>query len=355
MKIDGIKEIRFVGRMPIAYTDFSAIYLSCSLRGDDYLVAKKHEKAHIWLQHQVRFNNMGPKTDKYLLNIAGDLEIAKHIYNNKDEIIINNIHSLIHSGITKKDCQKYPNCNYMEEFYQELIKEKNKKIKNTLKSIDALGNIFKGLKKKKLSQKNIKNIIAKAKKNIQKENRGVAITLAQQSIINFKFPKPTLASVMDSMFGRNKIVRMNSYRRLPRRESDFLKKGIITVPKLPRMTVFVDRSGSFDNSKTIIATEKLNQIIKKYRGKIRNDTLYFNDNLLIKDPQIGSGGTNYQCVIDFISRNLSELVIIITDNDQTTNLQFKKYEGAIIIIPVGCSYTWIGNELKNHNFKIKEL
>lgn len=356
---DGIKEIRFKGRVPsIAYTDFSAIYISHSLTGEDLFVARKHEKAHIWLQHQKRMENIGKNIDRYLFNIAGDMEIALHIYDSNDEKVISNIHSLIHKGITKNDCIRYPNCQYAEEFYEELLKEK-KEILDKLRSIDAKFNKNRKVKNGSLVKENIKSIVKQAINNARKESeqhqKRKSITEAQYAINKFKPQKPTLASVIDSCFGRNKIERVSSYRRPNRRESDFLQKGEISKRKQPNMAIFVDRSGSFDSMKTSKATNILMGVIKKYRGKIKNDSFYFNDKLMQVDPCTGNGGTNYQCVIDFLKENPSELAIIITDDDQTNNMKFFNYSGKTIIIPIGCNNTWIGSQLKANGFNVIEI
>ena len=347
-----IKEIKIKEKGVVAYTDFSAIYLSEFLVGDDYEVARIHELAHIWLQHQIRaeiFKGKNKNIDNHILNLALDCEIAIHIYTDNDDAVINRPRTRLTGGIDKKFIKKLKS-KYAEEIYFELLKS-GKNAKNFDK------HIFKKSGEKNKNIKDVKDIINKAKKESKKIKDTAKKQKSQKQfkkqISDFKPPKPSLSSEIDSVFGRNKIRRERSYRRPSRIEhnNDFFKKGMISKKKIPKLTVYVDRSGSFCSDKTAKATSTLKNIIEKYRGKIKQDAIYFNDILFSADTGVGSGGTNYNAVIKHIADNNSELSVIITDDDSSEKVDNIKIElKKIIIIPVGCDNTDLARK-----YNIKEI
>lgn len=326
----------------IGYTDFTAIYIRSSVHGNERGLVRKHELSHIWLQHNLRgidFEKHHKNVDHYLLNVAMDLEIAKHLYDNDDLGVIERPRSSLMGAITQKHCEKYPSCMYFEEYYLELEKQKN----NLLKSFDAKHNKFS--KSKKSDKKRSKeSIVSQAVEKAKKLKKHQTVQKIQGKLDQYRI-KPSLASEIDAVAGRQKIVRIDSYRRPSRNESlDFFKKGRISKRKTPKITIYVDRSGSFDSSKTAKATETLKKILSKYRGQVRADALYFNDNLTESDPKIGNGGTNHQIVVDEIVKSNSELSIIITDDDDGLHTIPNKLPKTIII-PVGCNRTAIADKL----------
>lgn len=339
-QLQSIREIRFNGKVPsIAYTDFSAIYLSLILIGDELETARIHELSHIWLQHQIRLQNFEEsigKVDRMIWNIAADLEIAKYIYSDSDNFQITKPRSLLSGAITTSHLKGFSG-EYAEDFYQELLKN----MKHSMVSFDASGNNFDKEQEEKQAA-NIPDIVKEAiEKSLQKKEANIQQKSKKQlhdAILDFKLPKPSLASEIDRAFGRNKIVRMSSYRRPSRHEGDFLLKGMISKKKAAKFTLYVDRSGSFNAHKTREATERLLRIVQKYRGKVEQDVLYFNDTLLLKDPINGTGGTNYQIVVADIMRNNAEINIVITDDDGCVDFDFK-IKDKILVIPVGCAST----------------
>lgn len=344
-----IKEFRFHGDKPaLGYTDFTAIYLSNWLVGDELEVVRKHELAHIWLQHRIRTQIMLKqygKLNKYLLNIALDLEIAKHIYDKHDENVITQQRGLLNNTVTPAHCLEYPNCEYAEEYYAELIKNPPK---TTIISIDADGNAEIELPEdmKDLDDKDIKDIIDNAKKQFEHDKKNRAQQKTQADLKNFKPPKPSLSSEIDKYLGRYRVDRVKSFRRPPRRESEFIKKGFISVPKTPKMTIYVDRSGSFCAEKTANATSRLHDVLLKYRGRISHDVIYFNNTLMHVDPMEGSGGTNYQCVLDDIMKTRAALSIIITDNDGVNITNVPNNLPNILVVRIGCSSTELASKLR---------
>jgi predicted metal-dependent peptidase len=345
-----INEVRFNGRDPaIAYTDFSAIYLSWVLSGEELETARLHEMSHIWLQHQVRLGILEKdrKINRLLWNIAADLEIAKYIYTKENNYHIKKPRSMLAGGITE-DSLKGLKGEYAEDFYNELLKDF--KVKSI--SFDASGNQFDGegvtVEKEGKSKQDIGDIVKQAKEKAKEEKKkSDKVRSAKQlheTIVGFKPPKPSLASELDRIFGRNKIVRVSSYRRPSRAEGDFLLKGMISKKKAAKFTLYVDRSGSFNPDKTSLATKKLLEVIRKYRGKIEKDIIYFNNVLLHQDPGFGNGGTNYQAVVDDIIRNGSDVSIVITDDDDCVDFEKMTFP-KVLVIPVGCVSTSLAHKI----------
>ncbi len=336
-----IEEVRFNGRIPaIAYTDFTKIYLSWSLTGKQLEVARIHELSHIWLGHRLRLQTLKEEKGEVnhtLWNIAADLEIAKHIYTPEHNKTIKAPFSFLKNCITTEDTEKYVS-EYAEGYYDELLEEKQDQQEG--KSFDGDGNDFSGEDSKEGTESK-EEVVAKAKSTaeefMEKQAERSKCEQLHEKMKSFNPPKPSLASEMDMVFGRTKLSRVSSYRRPNRIESEFIIKGEVSKKKQPKLTVYVDRSGSFDDSKTLSATRRLEEVMKKYRGRILHDTIYFNDKLLKLDPKEGDGGTNYEAVIDYIMTNKSELNVVITDDDFCPDFQGKLPK--TIVIPVGCKNT----------------
>jgi len=335
-----IKEIRFKGMNPaIAYTDFSAIYLSTLLFGAELEVCRIHELSHIWLQHQVRGASMIKKKAKvnfYLWNIVCDLEIAKYIYTKEHNFCILKPESIIKKGIVTEHLKDFKG-EYAEDFYEELLLNEE----NSYSSLDAGGNIFSGEDPtEELDLESVKaSAIDELKKHIENEEKVKAQDTLARSIKNFKPQKPSLTSEIDKIFGRNKVVRIDSYRRPSRIEnSDYLLKGRTSRKKQSKITVYVDRSGSFSPDKTQAATDTMTKVLQKYRGKVTKDTVFFNNDLYYKDPGCGAGGTNYRAVFDDINVNGSEANIVITDDDSCERFEVK-CKNNVLVIPIGCTRT----------------
>lgn len=345
-----IKETKIKGRNPIAYTDFTGIFLSEVLNSKDEEVARIHELSHIWLQHYTRGISFKEKggIDNNLLNIAMDMEIAIHIYTKEDESVIYSPTSFLHGGITKKDTLEYKSL-YFEDIYYELLKKEQKG-----KCFDS--HIFKDSKKqsKIISDKSkiVSSAIEKSKKDRKERKVKKDKEFAAQKVNQIEkdskiiIPKPSMASEIDKVLGRGKIERVDSYRRPNRNQGQFLKKGRISKNRTPYIVVYVDRSGSFDSSKTQEATEELNNIIKKYRTKIKRDIIFFNDKLFLEDTGVGNGGTNYQAVIDNIFIDNPAIAIIVTDDDNASNVNVPNIKSKVIIKMVGCNNTDIAKRLR---------
>lgn len=344
-----IEEVFFDGHI-IGYTDFIKIYLNRNVKGKYLDTLRKHELSHIWLNHHLRTRSY-EKLDIEKWNIACDMEIAMHIYTKKDECNIKEPRSPIAGGITTDDCAKYPNCLYAEEYYEELLKNQDSDDGDGGKgnmdfTMEDLQNILG-------DDVDVKQLIQEAMDKAAEMEAEASIAEQQHKINEIKAPKPSIASEIDALSRERSLrTRVKSYSRPSRRgeEGDLIKKGKKTKIKAAEITVYLDRSGSFNSDKTKQADDKIKDVLRKYRGKIKADVLYFNDKLMIKDPVRGGGGTNYDSVVNHINQSGSLLSIIITDDDGCN--KSLKSDKKILIVPVGCTTTQIAKTLHKKEITI---
>lgn len=350
----------FAGTSPsIGYTDFTNVYISTSVvRADERNVLLLHEYSHIWLNHLTRYRvkNSVTRMNRSVWNIACDMEIAIHMYTDDDERVINSPRSMLGGGITTKDAERYAPAIYAEELYDALMKETEEKIQQLVeKLLDAANSEFlsddEGTSFDELSDIEKEALIRAAQKlrdeNTQNNQDKQAKEQAQRAVDGFSAPRPSAGSLIDRYLGRSAVTRIASYRRPSRRQSQsiFLRKGEVAVPKSPRLTLYVDRSGSFSSDKTAQSVDMVLRLLTKYRGRVEHDVIYFNDVLLKTDPGHGSGGTNYQPVVDNIYADRAQLSIIITDSDSATGVSVPSNLPPIFVIPVGCHQTSLASVL----------
>jgi predicted metal-dependent peptidase len=347
--------IDFDGNKPsVGYTDFTSVYISREVvRVDERETLLLHELSHIWLRHRSRGSAKCLKQksingiwNNKLWNIACDLEIAYHIYTDKDDDMITRPRSSLSGAIRKIHCEDFTGAKYAEEFYDLLLEKKE--AEKLYVSIDSDGNLeITDENRNTPNIPNIEELVEEVKKKINEQISQIKYERskqqAQYSVNNFTLPKPSLSSIMDRYFGRSVIGRVKTYRRPNRRadSTNLILKGISSIPKTPKLTIYVDRSGSFSLEKTKDSIDYINKLLLKYRGRVRSDVLYFNNTLLVNDPMCGAGGTNYQSVIDNIYKDRSELSIIITDDDSAYGVSVPKNFPKCIVIPIGCTTTHI--------------
>jgi len=336
----GFKPIRGLGRVP-GYTDFRCVYISSDLGGRDRDIIIKHELAHIYLQHNSRRLAFESTKDKPLdgrkWNIAIDLEIAYHIYSEEDNAYLRSPFSALsqYRPYVKDDCNSYPNCMYAEQFY-DLIPDQARNSHDGDFNIDlsSLEELAEKLKELGLEEVDLEVIVKEAKEEIESHLSSIhAQQFADQEAV--ALPRPSLASALDAHLGRSKVTPERSYRRLPRRESEegFIRPGRLLKVKAPKVTVYVDRSGSFCAEKTAKAQDALREVLQKYRTQIECDILYFNDGIMNVDPIYGGGGTNYGVVWKQICLDRAEVAVVITDSDPCLNLE--RADVNVVVIHIG--------------------
>lgn len=345
---EGIEVVRFSGREPaIGYTDYSRVYIS-ELVTDraQYQTLHRHECGHIWLQHQLRGVRLrkdeGRTFDVRRWNISADLEIARHLYDSNDEAAICSPRSWLRGGICAEHVAQYPDCTYAEEYYFSMKEQPMM----DADSHDGMANTATGEQIEDQDNnltESIESLIKSATKlvaeSVAAQNeiwRGIDV---QADIKNFK-PRPTLASDIDHRLGRPALARVRSYRRPSRREciSEMIKKGVTTVARTPKVSIYIDRSGSFTPVKTEAANIALNHILRKHRARIARDVWYFSD--YVSSSELLGGGTNYVAVAKHIRDAAPELAIVLTDDDMCDPKAADILSGEkVIVIPVGAQAT----------------
>lgn len=352
-----IEVVRFPGVFPsVGYTDFRKVYISESVTPrDQYATLHKHECGHIWLQHLGRMSSLregeGKAFDFKRWNQAADLEIALYLYDQEDDDAIMQPRSWLARGIRRLDALKYTGCEFAEQFYKALA---DKPLEQD--SHDGYANEDNETQlgdPVSISEAEIKELIQVARELMEESAQGMQRAWQEMDInaASKEFrPRPSLASEIDKCVGRPALARVKSYRRPDRREGDFFKKGVVSVPKTARLSVYVDRSGSFDANKTAAATTALAKVLQKYRGQVEKDAWFFNDSVLVKDPRSGGGGTNYGAVVKHIASTNPEVAVIITDDDPCDSsvssiLTSSKCKTRVIVFAVGASQTNIAKAL----------
>ena len=355
-----IKEKQITGFKPIAFTDYVNIYISKDATAREKTVLRKHTKAHIYLNHRTRlkaYEREFGKVEKEAWCIAEDIEIALHIYNKKDEEVALLPRSNISGGIYKHNLpvELPKELKYCEEIYEFLSKKKEKKEVTVKKSnsFDASYNADTDADAKTDVDSDtetdieLDELIKKAIEEIEKEeaeenNKAKIKKNEEEAFETLKRREQTLSSLLERKVKENYArKRKNTYLRQSRRcegaEGDIIKKGVRIKRKIPKVLVFVDRSGSFCSKKTEEATKNLDGVLKKFRLAIKKEVYFFNSEILEEDPLIGSGGTNYKAVRNFIASSGAEIAVVITDDDMCENLE--RVTTDVIVIPTGCNET----------------
>jgi len=365
-----IKEKQISGFKPIVFTDYVNIYISKDATAREKNVLRKHAKAHIYLNHRIRFKayerEFG-KVDRKTWCIAEDIEIALHIYNKKDEEVALLPRSNISRGIYQHnlpvDLPK--EVKYCEEIYEFLLKD----IGNTEKDFTSFDASYNSgldledldLEKIELEDTDLDTIVKNAIEEIEREEEDEENKIKirkneEKTFETLKRRKQTLSSLLERKVKENyALKRKNTYLRQSRRceggrEGSIIKKGVRIKRTIPKVLVFVDRSGSFSQQKTEEATKNLEGVLKKFRLSIKKEVYFFNNEILEKDPLVGSGGTNYKAVRNFIANSGAEIAVVITDNDLCDNLE--KVTTDVIVIPTGCNETSFAKKISAVEVKL---
>lgn len=306
------------------YTDGKNIYVADNLSRKERDVVIRHEQGHIWLWHFRRRKlaevHFGDKFAPESWVLAQELEIARVLYRPEDERVVTAPRSRLNGGVLADTGNVPPKLLTVEEIYDWLVAN--------AEPAEAACNCCRPGQGDEADPQDgepydipslVADAIQAAKEYDQAQKSSQLTTDVAKSLASPK--PPSLASELDAVL-RTRVVRERSFRRPSRRPSNgYIVRGAISTPRPPRITVYVDRSGSFDPSKTKLATERLHQILARYGASIRFDTFFFGDNRISQtDPGSGSGNTPYQLVVDQINAEQAEMAIVITDDDSADGI-----------------------------------
>ena len=322
----------------IACTDcYETIYINESLAEDYYNLALRHEQYHCNAMHGLRSKRFKP-LNKNQWNIALDLELARAIYSDEDEALINAIRSPLKGGITR-DFQDIDSSIVLAEDLYPLIKldgeqgfdghtqEGNPQDAN--QDVSNLDTLIKEAKQK--------DIETKEEQEQAKVSNKVAERTKQASLAMLS--RNTLASTIDSI-AQSASGRDRNFSRPSRRP---IAGGIITradvrEDKKPEVFLFVDCSGSFTPEKTKHSEEKVKRLTSMYGWRLKLSTFYFGDDKIGTKRLHGGGNTPYYLVSDTIDKHQPKLAIVITDNDGHESYTPPKGT-KIATISIGCDKT----------------
>ena len=343
----------FLGREPsIGYTDQRFVYISVEVPEHERETLIKHEKCHMWLRHDLR---RPQNAEVYQWMVACDIEIALNIYNAEDEAIIHNPNNVLYGGITRKNLEKNlpnlpKNLRYAEEIYDWLIENSESIDYPQRKSQSDEIQDRKDGEETEAAYELVEAALEEIKKDIEKlEAQRKIKTQKHEAQGETKKRKHSLAGLLEPTIKKHfALARKSSYKRPSRRESDFIKKGTTTVRRTPHIFIYLDRSGSFDATKTSDANGKIKKILSKYRHTVSNSVFYFNDTILDHDTKKGDGGTNYKAVVNHIIDNAPQIAIVITDDDHCEDLKdMGKLITDIIVYPIGCRKTHFAQKINS--------
>lgn len=329
----------------LGHTDFVRVYIAEGLAPPDDQIVELHELSHIWLRHGERHRAFKPENFQ-LWNIACDLEIAKHCYDDATAAHMRLPTSVTSTGIKREDAATYPGCSYAEEFYPELQKQE-------ANVAELLKKLWQDMEPSRETRKIETIDIPALIEGLRTRVKDLATSRTSSAVQNHTIkkvgtlPRPTLYSEIDRYLGRYRIASVPSYRRPAKYNpgSGLLRKGKLLSARRPKVNIYVDRSGSFTSEKTAEAEKGLSKILSRYGASITNDALEFSDD--VGKNIVRGMGTNYLAVYESVIRDRPKIAIIITDNDRCPALG-RCPETLILIVPVGCSHTdiakkWLGS------------
>lgn len=328
-----------------AMTDFSSIYIADDVTPDEYTVLLKHEKAHIWLEHNMRRTK---DMDHETWSLACELEIARNIYNEQDIAVIKAPFSRIQGGILPDSVPNLPDdLRLCEEIYDWLMNNQDGQADGAGDG-DGDGPYSKVCKcsygddcdnTERMDRESAAELVEKAKDAAD----GIAASIkARQDtrimLDKLKKRKPSLVHEIDRSL-RARVERDRSYRRPSRRENSALvMKGRLSMPKNPLVEIFVDRSGSFTPNKTAKAESALDVILKRYGASIKKDVWYFGGGRISAGNHSAGGDTPYHLIYQHLLQSRPKVAVVMTDNDACCD--FPEDHGLnIVVLPIGCDGT----------------
>lgn len=318
-----------------AYTDFVKIYVDEALSAAEENVAIRHEQAHIWCEHNLRSRK--DRVDE-IWRVSCELEIARNIYTVEDIAVISRPRSRLSGGYLPSSINELPEEIILaEEIYDWLINNQDKMLqKQSFCSCSCISEN----EEEKVQTDEPGELVSAAKEADEKNEIQKQIQENISSKIKtVKHRQPSLADELDALL-RHRIVRERSYRRPSRRTGDesIIEKGLYSSQRRPLIEVFVDRSGSFDGTKTSIAETVLKMVLLKYNVQIKYDVFFFGNDKLSPNDFVGGGNTPYHLIVKHIEKTQPKIALVITDDDAAHSTKIKAKTN-IMCLPVGARST----------------
>lgn len=319
----------------VGYTDFERVWLSPDLAGQDRDIAMIHECSHIWLGHRGRSKAAqkahGAAFDPHTWNVALDCEIAQHVYTKEQTAHIANHQGLLKGGIVWP--MDGASGEFAEEIYASIMAmtpenrpcERSKHLpppQGAPADQDALGapadpNALSGPGAAQDAGPDAagpdapmtKTELRQAIKQIE-ERFGERLT---KPVTRKSKLSSDIAALARTAERRIRSTSVASRRQL---DKTLVLPGYRAAKFAPKVEIFVDRSGSFDQAKTQASLAQVEKLIAKYGAKIKREIFYFGDGKLRKDdPRVGYGDTPYHLIYNHLKLSQPALAVVITDDD----------------------------------------
>jgi len=324
-----------------AWTKHGVIYIKESASPAERKVLLRHELGHILYRHTEQAEKL--KHHPELSNIAGDGEIAISLYDQDDLDVMNAPRSMLKNAITPEWVEKNaPGCATYVEIYDHLKK-------NSIEiDVPAFCKMSQEASSQNSSKRSNGSITPREVKEILKK---LESSLEQQATYKQAETRRAVAprrGIEDAFteIATEALARIPSYRRPARRGDDsFLRKGKSVKLTRPKVTVYVDRSGSFTPEKTADAEKALTDLAERYSAIVDMDTFRFSDCVYRGESNtLGGRGTNYIGVAAHIIQEQPRLAIVITDNDSCETLPELPAKTKIYVKVIGAHSSAFGKK-----------
>jgi hypothetical protein len=321
-------------------TDFVSIFLAEELNADEYRTTLRHEQAHIWARHNMRYN---PSFNKKEWIIACEMEIARNIYSERDISTIIAPRSRLRGGFLPDTYENMPsNLLIAEEIYDWLIENPQENPQENNNQPCVL-QIEQGIEptSEELTIEEVRRELDKA------ESTEKSAEAAKTAYLGILYRPPSLISEVDSAL-RIRTNYERSYRRPSRRnlaKENVILKGSVNTPRPPLVEIFVDRSGSFSPDKTQVAENYLSKILGRYGVSIKHDVWFFGDGKLTANDNHFGGNTPYRLIAEHLLCSTPKIAIIITDDDPCEDLPSIPKYVKVLCLPVGAKYTQLSTKI----------
>ena len=361
------------------WTDGRQIFIRADLSPRERRTVLRHERAHLWLDHFPRRGRLDPR----VWRLSTDLEIARNIYDSGDLETIEAPRSRLAGAIVASSLGVPEGLVLAEEIYDWLVAHPPAEQPRTCcsdgapssdgdgdpssdgdgdpssdgapssdgdgdPSSDGDGDPSSDGAPSSDGDDGRASALAECRRTLDRAEAVAAAEAAAAASSMLRQRPPTLPSLIDAAL-RQAIASAPSYRRPSRRDdaADVILRGRVSAPRTPRCEIYVDRSGSFEPAKTAAATARLQALLRRYRGSVRADVVFFgNGRLMTADPQRGTGNTPYDLVVARIAGHRPELAIVVTDDDPVGVIGSIPRETKVVVVPIGCAHTRLAAALR---------
>lgn len=338
----------------VGWTDFVRVHVL--RRAQNEVTLLRHEAAHVLLRHGSRIKAMRkkwPEATPMQINAATDAEIALCIYDDEDEAAIAAPRSPLAGGITRHTVEKWDwwidggQPDGAEEILELMLQQPDEMplADNFDDHMMADADDADDNADDCPDPETLRQAAAEAADDDRNERRQQQMQDQAAKSVKRHTPAP--------LSGRQQLVRALeniashcyfSARRAKRwTAAGAPRKRLRHIPAAPRVSIYVDRSGSFTPAKTDAAEQAVKKLAMTKGLKAK--PYYFSDSVFTGTVGAG-GGTNYAAVMRDINDTMPELAIVITDDDMCGDVLPAPVASQLFVVPIGCDATQFAKRVK---------